>query len=723
MLHIILPYYNYYNSKYRIDNLLRFVNKYNKLNNAKIYIVEGVEIGSDVELPDLSSMCYKHIKYKVPQKLWIKENLINLCIKHHLPHDWEQFAWIDADILFLNENWCDEAILKLKEYDVVQLFSSADLLDENFKLYKKTFGPILPEIYSGYINAVINYNRLKIENFYHKLHVGFGWAMTKQFYNKIGNLWEFNISGGADTVIAYSITRRLEKSDIHIGAINLIYSQKYENDLNDYYNKFKNCKFSYLEGSILHYWHGDYKSRKYVDRHLILNKYGFDSTLLNYTEQGILYIKNLDLENAMEEYLHQRETIVINKKAKLIVKPKNGLANRIIAVMSAMAFAKLTNRDFYICWTPSNGWSKDSLSDFFENEFNYISLEEFNNISKNSLNLFNDIAINDISFKELLSNNVDITYDGNARIVYPIDLKKYPFHLLEYTKLYFENIRSLKLKQFILDKVNEICKNFNENTIGIHIRRGDALSGPHSKKYKISDDYQFEFIIRDELKDNVNFFLSTDCEKTSEKFIKLFGDKIIVNKNKIFVESDYNKPKYNQLDAVIDLFCLSKTHKMYGTNWSTFSELAAEIGNIFIINPNKNKISFFTGKISNCELDENKNHFIWVAPEYELIVKSCKTVRFQFNKHNNMYCADEVIVKINNNIYKTQKLKNIDVVEINFEEIDINYLSFEFNKSFVPKLINGGDDTRNLSTTLDKIEYIDKFNKVINYDLTELDIN
>jgi hypothetical protein len=81
-------------------------------------------------------------------------------------------------------------------------------------------------ISSAFGQVNVDDNRLKIENFYHKLHVGFGWAMTKQFYNKIGNLWEFNISGGADTVIAYSITRRLEKSDIHIGAINLIYSQK-----------------------------------------------------------------------------------------------------------------------------------------------------------------------------------------------------------------------------------------------------------------------------------------------------------------------------------------------------------------------------------------------------------------------------------------------------------------------------------------------------------------
>lgn len=33
-------------------------------------------------------------------------------------------------------------------------------------------------------------------------------------------------------------------------------------------------------------------------------------------------------------------------------------------------------------------------------------------------------------------------------------------------------------------------------------------------------------------------------------------------------------------DAVVDLFILSRTQRLYGSYWSSFSEVAAQIGNI-----------------------------------------------------------------------------------------------------------------------------------------------
>jgi hypothetical protein len=36
-------------------------------------------------------------------------------------------------------------------------------------------------------------------------------------------------------------------------------------------------------------------------------------------------------------------------------------------------------------------------------------------------------------------------------------------------------------------------------------------------------------------------------------------------------------------ESVVDLFCLSRMSKIYGSYWSSFSEVAAEIGNVDLI--------------------------------------------------------------------------------------------------------------------------------------------
>ncbi len=59
------------------------------------------------------------IQLKTDQILWQKERLLNIGIKN-LPSDCDKFAWIDADIFFLNDKWIEQTCDLLEKYAIVQ---------------------------------------------------------------------------------------------------------------------------------------------------------------------------------------------------------------------------------------------------------------------------------------------------------------------------------------------------------------------------------------------------------------------------------------------------------------------------------------------------------------------------------------------------------------------------------------------------------------------------
>ena len=112
-----------------------------------------------------------------------------------------------------------------------------------------------------------------------------------------------------------------------------------------------------------------------------------------------------------------------------------------------------------------------------------------------------------------------------------------------------------------------------ECTIGLHIRRTD-----HSTSIEYSTLDIFTKIIQEELlKDgNANFFVCSDTHETLKDLKLKFGDKILSNE----IES-YDRNNKNAIsDALIDLYCLAATRKIYGSYFSSFSQVAADIGSV-----------------------------------------------------------------------------------------------------------------------------------------------
>jgi len=346
-LYIIIPYFNFYKNAHRIANLIKFLlfaKNSKNFSECKILIAEACieeplidknakwkddnfffeidEIKISPQITDLTRKLIDkryeslnniflnivdnenifHIKHSIPQKIWVKENLINVTIEKNLPKDWQYFCWIDGDVIFDNENWIEETKNLLNRFDVIQMFSACfNQVTYNKKQYIGSHGYIYAQHKKENNNPILN-DMLSD-------HTGYGWGMNRSFYKKIERLFELNIVGSADSIIARCATQNLSEEQIlNSDALNVIYSPNYAKKLFEYYLKFKNCKYSYLNNNLFHLYHGEIIKRQYMARHKILQRHQYDDSFLERSQSSFLYLKNKKLLQEIEAYLINRET-------------------------------------------------------------------------------------------------------------------------------------------------------------------------------------------------------------------------------------------------------------------------------------------------------------------------------------------------------------------------------------------------------------------------------
>jgi hypothetical protein len=134
-----------------------------------------------------------------------------------------------------------------------------------------------------------------------------------------------------------------------------------------------------------------------------------------------------------------------------------------------------------------------------------------------------------------------------------------------------EGVQTFEPINEIASKIDEAAAGFKEHMIGIHIRRTD-----HVVSMRNSPIYLFENKISEYLaseNDGFGFFLATDDPET-ERYFKEKYPGIVFTYNKTFGRDT----KEGISDAVIELYLLSMTSKIYGSYWSSFSGIASLIG-------------------------------------------------------------------------------------------------------------------------------------------------
>jgi hypothetical protein len=189
--------------------------------------------------------------------MWQKERLLNLAIER-VPEQYTKIAWLDSDILFLNQTWVEEAEKALDDKLVVQLFEVVERLDERSRPECAALG-----------TAAASARRTGRKSG----SPGGAWAARRD----VLPLFDDHILGGSDQMTASAWLGDWKERRFR-GLMNDAWYQEYLKLGIEQYEKVRG-NVGFVSGEILHFWHGARLNRDYADRWEYLALYDYQPSL------------------------------------------------------------------------------------------------------------------------------------------------------------------------------------------------------------------------------------------------------------------------------------------------------------------------------------------------------------------------------------------------------------------------------------------------------------
>jgi hypothetical protein len=270
-------------------------------------------------------------------------------------------------------------------------------------------------------------------------------------------------------------------------------------------------------------------------------------------------------------------------KSEIILIPTSGLANRLRIMAGSIKLARESDKKLSIYWDNNVGLRAE-FNELFEDIKEvpvrsiplkykaWIKMSPYSSklfgFDKWYLSLFKfDFIFLDRMAEQVWHNKLNLQKEvDKAKNVLICSGQEINYFNLEDYKLFVP-------KAVLKSKIDTISRKFTAHTIGVHIRATDnEISKKHSplsvfiKKMEDEINYNSE----------VTFFVATDDIRHQDNLVKRFGCEKIVFHNKVFSRNVSQGIK----DAVVDLFCLSRTSKIYGSYFSSYSQIAGRLGNV-----------------------------------------------------------------------------------------------------------------------------------------------
>jgi len=284
---------------------------------------------------------------------------------------------------------------------------------------------------------------------------------------------------------------------------------------------------------------------------------------------------------------------------RILFYPIGGLANRMRAIDSAVNFSKAYNCKLTIFWIRDRGMNCD-----FNRIWKPVSFikEATGRISGFFFYLqrrfvFIRWVLKILERWRILRVFVD-EYKGKDEMLYSYvksasgDIR-YWFLVIMTCEDFFpgQSFRSdlFQLQPEIAERVKQETEGFDENTIGVHIRRSDHIHSIEHSPLELFEEYMLN-----ELSNcpEAKFYIASDDEAVKEHFKQnpQWKSKVIFSEGCLLRDS-----QEGILQAVTEFYALSRTRKILGSYWSTFSELASRIGylNLMVV---KNELRGLTEK-------------------------------------------------------------------------------------------------------------------------------
>ena len=255
----------------------------------------------------------------------------------------------------------------------------------------------------------------------------------------------------------------------------------------------------------------------------------------------------------------------------LHIKPRGGLANRLRALASAMWVADELGIPLVLTW-PYDHAITIPFEKIFTNAFDQDSRKL--------------MRLSTVHFKNPRFIDFSLAKDDTEDKVYEI-VSNSPFsHLREsqpYTTAFWTRIRPYLLQlnpvMEVEQLVHRVSSTFSPNMLGVHVRTGMG-DVPFTQSNFIKTKLFFseiDRILNDEA--DTHLFLASDSVSVIEDFLKHYGPIVTTIHGKY---SDVLPGTASTVEglqiALSDLLLLSKTKRILGSCYSSFSKMASIIG-------------------------------------------------------------------------------------------------------------------------------------------------
>lgn len=270
---VILYHFNWCKFYTPTRNLHRFIRQM-RIQEIPVY---GIELSLDEKFETTGMNNWKHITVTKENICFQKEACINIVV-NTLPDNITKIAWIDHDLMFANQRWYTDASEKLETFKVVHLFSEYTFTEKFGRKQDWSF-------------SVVRSNALPRKAPNPMGARGCAWAARRELWNN-GGLYPFCFLGGGDSLFVSVILNFFETIDKHV--VGLTHNEKFElflqwkQKINNY---IKPEDVSFINGEIIHEWHGDKDDRQYKSRYDLM--YNLDiSKILSLDQNGLIRIND-----------------------------------------------------------------------------------------------------------------------------------------------------------------------------------------------------------------------------------------------------------------------------------------------------------------------------------------------------------------------------------------------------------------------------------------------
>lgn len=309
---IISCFYNPQNNPYR---LLAFQKWYHSIKHLNYRIIECL-MGEDAsQLPNDPNI----IQVQTDSVLWHKETLLNKIIAE-LPSKFKYVFWVDADVLFTNNNWLIDSVNQLKAgAAIIQPFEYCVHLERNqlvpsFDVSKAKLEDSRPDglrydpekktkrLWRSFCaNFVDQPRRSNSENYDVHGHVGFAWGARREVLTQCP-LFDRALIGGADHIIAHAAAGQVPHTCIKKG-----FGDNIEEVL-DWSRNFYDVvqgRIAYAPGDLYHIWHGDIAKRQYLKR---IKDFTGETTKITERDANGLFVAG-ERDKYVRSYMKDREVL------------------------------------------------------------------------------------------------------------------------------------------------------------------------------------------------------------------------------------------------------------------------------------------------------------------------------------------------------------------------------------------------------------------------------